>query len=155
MAGWETLSTPLIFNEGEDAEALLSQFIELSATWTNFNCFQIAEYVFKQAGIVDALMRSNQAALVWNDDLAVQVRIDKLKRNGGSEPEILTKERWEAELLALIRNDEITATMKSTMIKGYQLYGEGQGWIVKPVEKKTQDVTRRYPRIVMAQADAA
>lgn len=151
---WPTAQAPLIFFEGEDEADLISQFVAWRAKHGDrYNVFEICNHIFKD--LKDNTSRANQAALAWQNDLTIQERIDRAIENGGNEPETLTKSAWQAKMLALVYNDKINAQSKSAMIKGLEAYAQSEGWIVKAVDKKTEDKTRRFPRIVMAQADAA
>lgn len=150
---WETAQAPLIFFEGEDEAELINQFVYWRATHSDkYNIFQVCDHLF--SGLKDGSMRANQAALKWQADLTITKRIDDL-RNNGPEAKSLTKAEWQTKMLALIDNEMLTPQEKAARIKGLESYASTEGWIIKAVESKTKDETRRFPRVVIAQANAA
>lgn len=144
---WDTVSTPVPIFEDEDEAELIKAFVELSARYPNYPAFAIAQHIFKD--LRDPVLRANQAALQWSQDLNIRVRIDKARANGNAEPEALTKEALQAKIFAVIEDTTITSTEKKVKIDGLMGIAELNGWKVKAVEKKTEDVSRRFPVIRM------
>lgn len=142
---WET--EPLIF-EDEDEEALKSDFVRLVALYPEQPVFQIATYVFRKQR--DPELRSQQAAMFWQKDIEVQERIRKARLNGGEEPSpIESKEDKLRKLQAIYDNDDNKVIDR---LKAFELHAQIQGEIVKAVDKKITDNSKRAPRqIVFAQ----
>lgn len=139
---------PLIL-EDEDEAALIASFVELSARYPDRDSFEIAAHVFRN--LFDPLLRSQQAALCWSRDLDIQERIRKAKSNGNVEEEY-TKEKWHAETLAIVRDERLGPQAKKATLDGLRLIGEANGWIIKAIDKKITDGTKReLPRFVIAQ----
>lgn len=75
---------PLFF-EGEDAEALKTQFVELWAAHSTLTAYQIAAAVFRK--LRDPGLRQGKAAEVWAADLDVLERIKAIQLKGPPEPD--------------------------------------------------------------------
>ncbi len=141
---------PILLFEGEDEEALKAEFIRLSAIYAAYPAGEIAQVVFK--GLRDPILRSQQAADAWSNDLSVKERIRQAKLNGGVEPKpVLTKEQQLAQLQALADDDKTPVKEK---LAAHRLIAEMQGFVIKAVEK-TSTERRRFPQVIIAQyADA-
>lgn len=143
-------TTPVPILDDEDEAELIARFVEYSARYPTYPVFEIAQHVFR--GLRDPEARANQAALVWGNSLEVKERIRKAKLNGGSEPEAYTKEKWQNEVLAVARDDELTATQRKSKIDGLNLYAQGMGWLARPAEaNKAEEKPRSFPTFVFAQ----
>lgn len=145
---WDTVSTPVPIFEDEDEAELIKAFVELSARYPNYPAFAIAQHIFKD--LRDPVLRANQAALQWSEDLAIKERIRQAKLNGNREPEVLTKEALQAKIFATIEDETIGYSEKKVRIEGYMAIAELHGWKVKAVEKRNEDVTRRFPVVRMS-----
>jgi hypothetical protein len=140
-------TAPVLLFDDEDEEALKAEFVRLSALYPNYPAGDIAKVVFKD--LRDPILRSQQAAEAWSSDLDVKERIRAARLNGGTEPKaILTKEDH-IRKLQVIADDE-TQPLKERLA-AHRLIAEMQGHVVKAVEKKTEDLTKRLPTIVYAQ----
>lgn len=128
---WAT--KPIIF-EDEDEEALKSEFVRLSALYPNRDKFEIASYLFRNQ--VDPELRSQQAAMIWAQDLDILERIRLTQLNGGKEPEAWTKERIQKRIQATIEDETINYHEKKVRIEGYMALAQTEGLVVKSVEKK-------------------
>jgi ATP-dependent DNA ligase len=147
---WQDMQTPLPIFEGEDEVELVRRFVELRAAYpeSTYNNFELCQYIFRD--LRDPSMRANQAALCWGNDLEIKERIRKAKLNGNKEPEELTKENWQARVLAVIEDTALTPQEKKAKLDGYRLYAEANNWIVKTVDKSTKDTTVRFPQVIYA-----
>ncbi|CAB4131761.1 hypothetical protein UFOVP131_32 [uncultured Caudovirales phage] len=138
-----------IFDDEDEAE-LINSFVEYSARYPTYPTFEIAQYVFRNQR--DPEMRANQAALVWGNSLDIKERIRRAKQNGGVEPEEYTKEKWQAEVLAIARDDELSAVQRKSKIDGLNLYAQGMGWLAKPADAgKDDNRAPQMPTFVFAQ----
>lgn len=138
---------PVIF-EDEDEEQLKADFIRLRALYPNQDQFEIARYVFRHQ--VDPELRSQQAAMIWSKDIEVIERIRLASLNGGEEPSpIETKDDKLRKLQAIYNDEQVTVTNR---LKAFELHAQIQGEIVKAIDKKITDNSKRAPRqIVFAQ----
>jgi hypothetical protein len=144
---WNT--APVIF-EDEDEEALKANFIRLCVLYSNQPVFEVAAYVFRNQR--DPELRSQQAAMIWQKDIEVQERIRQARLNGGEEPAaIATKEDKLRMLEAIFTNEQNKLPER---IKAIELHAQIQGEIVKAIDKKITDNSRKIPRqIVFAQSN--
>jgi hypothetical protein len=139
----------LIFEEdGEDEEAMISEFVRLSALYPEEQPQSITEYIFKN--LRDPGMRSLQAAVVWARDLDIKERIRLAKRKGVDEPKEYTIHEWEAEVLALTRDATVLPNEKKAMLEGYMNIATIKGWVKKAIDKTVTNNTSRLPVIVFA-----
>lgn len=142
--------TPLIFFEDEDEEAVKSAFVEAWARYPTYSPFEIAAYIFKN--MRDPVSRGNQAAMEWSTDLEVKERVRKARENGGSEPvPVDPKVAWQNEIQSVYRDDNMPSQEKKVRLEGLKLFGESNGWIIKAIDKKTEDLTRHWPQVMIAQ----
>lgn len=144
---WNT--APVIF-EDEDEEALKANFIRLCALYPNQPVFEVAAYVFRNQR--DHELRSQQAAMIWQKDIEVQERIRQARLNGGEEPTAIESKEEKLRKLQAIYND--SEVKVADRLKAFELHAQIQGEIVKAVDKKITDNTRKAPRqIVFAQSN--
>lgn len=136
----------IIIFEGEDEEALKSDFIRLCALHPKQDIFTIALYVFK--GLPDITMRSQQAALVWSNDIEVQERIRQARLGASDAPQLLTKEQRIARLQAIADDEGIAAKDR---IAAHALIAELNGERIKSVDKKVERVKQALPQVIMTQ----
>ena len=144
---WNT--APVIF-EDEDEEALKANFIRLCALYPNQPVFEVAAYVFRNQR--DPELRSQQAAMIWQKDIEVQERIRQARLNGGEEAAAIESKEEKLRKLQAIYNDaEVKVTDR---LKAFELHAQIQGEIVKAIDKKVTDNSRKAPRqIVFAQSN--
>lgn len=139
-------TAPVPIFEDEDEAELITRFVEMSARFPKYGPIEICRHIFKD--LRDPEMRAGQAAMNWSKDIEILDRIDKAKLNGGLEEKpALTKAQLQAKILATTENPNLTPQEKKVMIEGYTSYAANEGWVVKAVEKKTEDKTRRFPVI--------
>lgn len=139
---------PVMF-EDEDEEQLKADFITYSARYPDVEPFEIGAYVFRHQR--DPEMRSQQAVMIWLKDLDVKERIRLAKLNGGVEDKgVETKEDKLRKLEAIYNDADVSVSQR---LKAMELHAQIQGEIVKAVEKKTEDRTKRFPQIVFARYD--
>lgn len=140
-------TAPVPFFEDEDEEAIVGDFVTMSARYPKYSAFDICQHIFKD--LRDPEMRANQAALQWSKDLTILERIRQARLNGGFEQSAkLTKEQLQAKILSVTEDDNLTTQEKKIRLEGYMAYAETEGWKVKAVEKKTEDRTRRFPQLI-------
>lgn len=138
---------PTIFDD-EDEEALKADFIRLVALYPQQPIFEVAAYVFRFQR--DPELRSQQAAMIWQKDIEVQERIRKARINGGEEPAPIESKEDKLRKLQAIYDDETVKV--PDRLKAFELHAQIQGEIVKAVDKKITDNSKRAPRqIVFAQ----
>ena len=144
---WEV--EPVIF-EDEDEESLKADFVRLRAIYPDQSIFDIASYVFRHQRDPDT--RSQQAAMIWNKDIEIQERIRLARINGGEEPAAIESKEGKLRKLQAIYENELVKV--SDRLKAFELHSQIQGEIVKAVDKKITDESRRAPRqIVFAQTN--
>ena len=139
-------NAPVIIFDDEDEDELINEFVRLRATFPNRDIYEITRYIFRN--LRDPELRSAQAAMQWDKDIAIDDRI----ANYNVEKELYTKEKWQAEILSISRSDKLTAQDRKSRLDGLRIYGEGQGWIVKAIDKTTND-RKIPPQIVSAIGD--
>lgn len=140
----------IVFFEGEDEEALKSDFVRLCAMHPKQDIFKIGEYVFR--GLADISLRSQQAALVWSNDIEVQERIRLARLGTSATPIVKTTEQRIGELQAIAADADTSAKDK---IAAYALIAEMLGERKKAVEKKVEKVQPTLPQVVVALYDDA
>ena len=141
------MTAQIIIYENEDEDELINKFVELSARYPEYTAFDIAAEVFK--GLVDPWSRANAAAQVWANSLEIRERIRTYDRRGAKTTPSLTFEEWQAEVLAVTRDENLGTQAKKVMLDGLRLVGESNAWIKKAIEKKTEDVTKRLPNFLI------
>lgn len=141
-------TAPLPIFEDEDEAELISRFVEFSARYPAYTPFEICQHIFKD--LRDPSLRANQAALQWSKDLLILERIRQAKLNGGAEPgnDADEKQKVKDELLAMARDEKTNARDRA---KFYELWLDACGLLPKRIEKKSEDRTRRFPQVVIAQ----
>jgi len=146
---WTTEAPPIPIFEEEDEEELITQFVKYSALYPDQTEFAICSYIFRD--LRDPTLRAGQAAMRWKNDLGIMERIRLARANGGEYiKEKLTKEVLQAKILATTEDPLLTPQEKKVRIDGYVAYAQNEGWVVKSIEKKTLDQTRRFPKIIFA-----
>jgi hypothetical protein len=122
---WET---PVPIFEDEDEDALISEFVRLSAQYDHiYSPQQIAVEVFKN--LRDPTMRANQAATVWSSKLEIAERIRKAKQSKDDEDLIQSKEQWEKHMLALLDDPAIGTQEKKVRMEIYNSIAKSRGWL--------------------------
>lgn len=134
-------NAPVIIFDDENEDELINEFIRLRAQFPNRDVYEITAHIFRN--LKDPELRSAQAAMQWNKDLAIADRIENYKQD----QEEYTKEKWQDEILAVTRDGKLTAQDRKSRLDGLRIYGEGQGWIVKAVDKTTNN-KRLPPQVV-------
>jgi hypothetical protein len=130
--------------EGEDELALRDEFAKLVAKYPNQDPFEIGEYVFRN--LKDPGLRGQQAAMFWLKDVEVKELISKYRTGQAGGEAIPTKDQ--AAMLAWsLANDP--AADKKDRIAALNLFGQLNGMIVKSVEKKVDDSSRRRPPTIL------
>ncbi len=132
--------------DDEDEDALIERFVDYSARWTDYDPISICRHIFKD--MRDNELRAGQAAIAWSTDLAIRERIDQRKLNGKPGAEAVTKENLQAKILAATEDSHLSHHDKKAKIEGYMAYAQLNGWVVKAIEKKTENTTPRFPQIV-------
>lgn len=130
--------------EGEDELALRDEFARLCAKYPTQCPFEIGEYVFRN--LKDPGLRGQQAAMFWIKDIEVKELIARYK-SGQVEGEPIPSKDQAALLAWSLANDP--AADKKDRIAALNLFGQLNGMIVKSVEKKVDDVTRRRPPTIL------
>lgn len=139
-------SAPVPIFEDEDEAELIARFVEYSARYPKRSAYELCQYIFKDLREPD--LRAGQAAAQWSQEIDILERIRLAQLNGGTEPKPLdTKEEKLRKLEAVYDDTEVS--MKDRLA-AMRLHAEIQGEITKAIEKKTTDLTPRFPRIVHA-----
>lgn len=116
------------FDKGEDAERIISRFVELSVLHydnTQFTPFAIALEVFNQEKLRDPATRSASAATEWANALDIQERIragyvrGKYGAFDASEEALIARVLAAAEKPYARLNDIVAAHRLVAEIKGY------------------------------------
>lgn len=146
---WQDLAAPVPIFEDEDEQALIGEFVKLSARYPDRNPYEICEHIFKN--LRDPWLRSQQAALQWSKDLEILERIRQAKINGGTEAANSDpKKAWQAEVYAVINDERIGPQEKKARLDGLKLIGESNSWVTKSVQKQVDDKRRHFPQVVFA-----
>ncbi len=132
--------------DDENEEALIERFVELSAAWPNEDPISICRFIFET--MKDPELRAGQAAIVWSNSLAIKERIRQLRLNGKPDAETVTKENLQAKILAATEDDGLSHHDKKAKIEGYMAYAQLNGWVVKAIEKKTENLNPRFPQVI-------
>lgn len=141
-------SDSVIIFEDEDAEALIAEFVRLSALYPNKAAWDITRHIFKF--LKDSEARHMQAAMVWQNDLAIMERVRIARLNGGVEPSNIDDTETQLRKLQAIYDDSDEA-MKERLA-AMRLHAEISGRIIKAVEKKIEDKrSAALPTFVFAQ----
>jgi len=144
---WDTAASPVPIFEDENEAELIKAFVEMSARYPQYPSFAICQHIFRD--LRDPGLRANQAALQWSQDLVILERIRQAKLNGNREVEALTKEALQAKIFTTIEDETLGSQEKKVRLEGYMNIAELHGWKIKAVEKKSEDVTRRFPVVRM------
>lgn len=145
-------TAPVPIFEDEDEQALIGEFVKMSALYPKHEPLEIARHIFKD--LREPEMRAGQAALQWTKDLTILERIRQAKLNGGVEPKPLdTKEEKLAKLEAIYNDPDVG--MKERLA-AMRLHAEIQGEIVKAIDKSINDKrTPRVPQVIQGVYDDA
>lgn len=142
-------TAPVPIFEDEDEDALIGEFVKLSALYPNYDPIEIARHIFKD--LRDPELRAGQAAMQWLKDITIKERIRKARRDGNIDDKPkLTKDQLQAKILATTEDTNLTAQEKKVMIEGYQAYAQNEGWLIKAVEAKVDD-NRRFRVPIISQ----
>ena len=143
----------LIIYENEDEDELLNEFIRLSALYPEYPPYEVASTVF--AGKVEAWSRSMQAAQVWSNSIEIRerIRLAKANRNNPNGNTYTNKEEYLKAVHSLTFDDSIGYQEKKVRLDGMKLLGEANGWIIKTVDKKTENVNRKLPNFIIKKYD--
>lgn len=154
LMSWSNPSPVTLF-DGEDEEELIERFVQLSVSYPEYTCLDIAAEVFRL--LPDSSLRAGQAGLVWGNRLDIKERIRKAKLGGSVKNEEYTKEDWLAEILATSRDPLLPANAKKVKLDGLRDYGDGMGWRLKPAEGGRDDKGIMFPVInyIKREANAA
>ena len=133
---------PVPIFEDEDEEALISQFVALSARYPKREPMEICGVIFRD--LRDPYPRANQAAMKWGSDLAIRVRIDDAILNGGAEPNPVDTKEQKLRKLEAIYND--MDVKPADRIKALELHAKISGEI--DGEKDDEAGLGRRPIIV-------
>lgn len=143
-------TAPVTILDGEDENALIARYVELSARYRDYSIFHIMQEVFR--GLPDAELRAGQAAIAWGNSLEIKERIRKAIANGGSEPdavEEISEEEANYRAAMAIFNDE-TAPW-TVRHKFFNTAQQIKGYLKDTVDAKGGGEKRRVPNITFVE----
>jgi hypothetical protein len=127
----------VVIYEGEDREALVSDFVRLSSIYHDRPAHEIAQQVFR--GLYEGHARASQAALSWGNDLDIRDRIRNARRTAHVGSILPSKQERMAELIEIARDP---MTMAKDRIAAYKLYSELEGELSKEATKPVVEPRR-------------
>lgn len=123
LMSWET---PVPIFEDEDEEALIEEFVRLSAIYHTFPPTAVAAEIFNK---LREPSRALQAATIWSSNLGIMERIRIAKANKETEGLIKTKIEWELKQLALLEDTSIGVQEKKVRTEIYNSIAKARGWL--------------------------
>jgi len=139
--------TPVLIFEDEDEDALISEFVRLSAKYETRDPLEITRYIFRN--LRDPELRSGSAAIKWFGDLEIRERIDATKLIGAIDKDIDSKKEKLKVLESIYKSESAN---NKDRIAALQLHAQMQGEIIKAIEQT--NVEKRLPnRIIQVVGD--
>jgi hypothetical protein len=137
-------ANPVLIFEDEDEAALKSRFVEVAAKFPEHTMVDVAVHVFRN--LRDPLLRAQDAAVKWGNDLEIKERIRQARILGAEEGEpLLSRPQRIKALEQIALNHNLEAKDR---IAAFRLIAEQNGEVIKAVDKKVEKKPMQLPTIV-------